>query len=70
MIGHVIETVRLILSDFLITYPGAFIRYVVSGKKELEEYLEDDMEYNIISVLSTVAFFVLMVNLYRLVNFY
>ena len=68
MFELIIEVVRGVLSNLFVRYPGASIRYVVIGKKGFEEYLEDDVEYNIISVLSSLTVVTIALLLYRITH--
>ncbi|MDP2385375.1 MAG: hypothetical protein Q8M29_03315 [Bacteroidota bacterium] len=68
MLELTIAVVKGFLSALFVRYPGATIRYVVSGKKQFEEYLEDDIEYNIITVLSSLTILVMTMLLYRLAH--
>lgn len=66
MFDYFVEMVKEFLGYFFVRYPGASIRYVVSGKKGFIEYVEDDIEYNILTVLSSVTVFVMIMLLYRI----
>ena len=65
MLNNIIERVGAFLTDYLIMIPGAFIRWIVFGKMDFEDYLEDDWEYNFVAVFTILAPMVFIVNSIR-----
>jgi hypothetical protein len=65
MLELAVELIGEALTSVFIRLPGAFLRWIIIGKMEFNEYFEDEWESNAIPVIMLLIPLVIVVTSYR-----
>ncbi|MCD6067866.1 MAG: hypothetical protein K0S33_2692 [Bacteroidetes bacterium] len=65
MLESTVELIGEALTSVLIRLPGAFIRWIVFGKMDFNEYFEDDWESNSVPVIMVLVPLLIVVTSFR-----